>query len=151
VWLCGCDKVSIKEHRLVWNAVSNWVKQLQKPTECYVKLTAARFWVKQLLTNGTNISSEAELQLTMMRCWSDLKFWKTILCQSKSHQLTVWEASKQTGISTGSHHTILTEDLGMYRGVSKICAKALDWIPENSMHLNFLRTPATSKWWWIPF
>jgi hypothetical protein len=30
-----------------------------------------------------------------------------------SHQLTVWEVAEKTGISTGSRHTILTEDLGM--------------------------------------
>jgi hypothetical protein len=39
---------------------------------------------------------------------------------------------KELGISIGSCQTILTEDLGMFTGLSKIYAKTLDWRSETA-------------------
>jgi len=45
-------------------------------------------------------------------------------------------------------HAILTEDLGMYRGLSEVCAKALDWRAEHLTLFNLRRSPTTREWGW---
>jgi hypothetical protein len=51
-----------------------------------------------------------------------------------NRQLTVWEVSEKTGISTGSHHKILTEYLGMQCVSEKFLPQLLT---EDSMSFNF--------------
>jgi AraC-like DNA-binding protein len=48
---------------------------------------------------------------------------KTII--SENHRLTVKEVAEEVGISIGSCHTILTQDLGMHRVPAKFVPRLL--------------------------
>jgi hypothetical protein len=75
-----------------------------------------------------------ELQRMMISGMADLQLQDpNLLCAPVKHiirgnrRLAVREVAKEAGISTGSCHTILTEDLGMHRASAKSVPRLLTY------------------------
>jgi hypothetical protein len=76
----------------------------------------------EYFTNGRTSNDEDERSGRLSTSRSEIMIAQVESIIHENRRLTV----REVGIYTGSYHTILTEDLEMHRGLSKICTRTLD-------------------------